>query len=108
MSPDAVISYSSEDAEIAQEIYRALGAKGIRCWIAPNDVPTGQEYAEAIMQALDEAKVLVLIFTANANRSRFVPREVERAFSKRLSIIQYRLEPVEPSRALELFVSPSQ
>ena len=108
MAADVVISYSSKDSELAQNLYRQLHECGIHCWIAPNDIPPGQEYLKAITEALNAAQVLVLVFSSNVNQSRYVPLEVERAYSKGLAIIPYRVQNVAPSPALDLIVSAMQ
>ena len=51
---------------------------------------------------------MVLIFSRNANSSPNVRREVERAVSKGLTLIPFRIENVEPSDAFELFLSLPQ
>ena len=104
MAHDAVISYSSRDKLQADAICNRLESRGIRCWIAPRDVGLG-EYAESIVNAIEEAKVMVLVFSANADQSPQVRREVERAVSKGTTIVPVRIEDAEMSKALELYVS---
>lgn len=48
---------------------------------------------------------MVLVFSSNANQSKFVLNEVERALSKGLTIIPFRIEDVLPSKDMEFFVS---
>lgn len=104
MAHDAVISYSSRDKLQADAICNRLESRGIRCWIAPRDVGLG-EYAESIVNAIEEARVMVLVFSANADQSPQVRREVERAVSKGTTIVPVRIEDAEMSKALELYVS---
>jgi hypothetical protein len=104
MAHDAVISYSSKDKLQANAICNRLESRGIRCWIAPRDVGLG-EYAESIVDAIEEARVMVLVFSSNADGSPQVRREVERAVSKGTTIVPVRIEDAEMSKALELYVS---
>ena len=67
MPHDVFISYASEDACAAEPIRKILETQGIKCWIAPRDVPKGLEYAEAIIDTIRSSQVLVLIFSAQAN-----------------------------------------
>jgi uncharacterized protein with WD repeat len=102
---DVFISYSSHDKPTADAACAALEASGIRCWIAPRDMSPGQQYGEAIIDAIENAKVFVLILSGSANTSPQISREVERAVSKGLVIVPVRIEDVAPSRNLEYFVS---
>src|SRR2546423_6538641 len=95
------ISYSSEDKAIGEEVCRFLEAKGIACWIAPRDVTPGKNYGAAIVDAIDECSVFVLILSDKSNQSGQVAREVERAASNNDVIIPFRVENVQPSRNLE-------
>lgn len=105
MAKFVFISYSKDDAPQAEQICQLLGKEGIHCWIAPRDVSPGKPYGEQIIQAISDADALVLVLSPSANASRFVRSEVERGFSKGKSVIPIRLERVEPSLGLELFVS---
>ena len=103
MAHDVVISYSSKDKLQADAICHRLEERGIRCWIAPRDVGLG-EYAASIVEAIEAARVMVLVFSAHANESHHVRREVERAVSKGATIVPVRLEDTEMSKSLELYV----
>ena len=69
---------------------RHVREHGIRCWIAPRDVPAGSEWAEAIIDAIEHAIVMVLIFSTHSNESRQVRREIELAVSRGLTIMPIR------------------
>jgi len=102
---DVFISYSSQDKPTADAACATLEGAGVRCWIAPRDIPPGTDYGESIVNALEDAKVFVLIFSKNANASPQIKREVERAVSKGIAIIPVRIEDVVPSKTLEYFIS---
>jgi hypothetical protein len=87
MSHDAFISYSTHDKAAADATCAALEGSGIRCWIAPRDIVPGAEWGEAIIEGINHCRVLILIFSANANDSPQIRREVERAVSKGVPII---------------------
>lgn len=57
MAHDVFISYASEDLT-ADAACHALEARGIRCGIAPRDVPPGRAYPEALVDAIQGAKVI--------------------------------------------------
>jgi len=102
------LSYASQDAEIANTVCRELESRGIPCWIAPRDVAPGALYADAIVRAINESKVLLIVLSQSAVASSHVGREVERAASKRKPIIAFRVDIATLSPELEYFLSNSQ
>jgi hypothetical protein len=105
MAHDVFISYASDDKPMADAVCAALEARRIRCWIAPRDVLPGQEYAAALVEAIYEAELMVLVFSSSANDSPHVMREVERAASKGIPIVPFRIEDVPPSTSMEYYIS---
>ncbi|MDX1621616.1 MAG: toll/interleukin-1 receptor domain-containing protein, partial [Nitriliruptorales bacterium] len=104
---DVFICYAAADEAAAQSVCSALEAEGVSCWIAPRDVVPGYSYARAIIEAIATSKLLVLVLSSDANRSPHVMRELERATSRDVPILPYRIEDVVPSPALEYFISSS-
>lgn len=105
MSLDVFLSHSNVDKVFADAICHRLEAADIRCWVAPRDIRPSEDWAEAIINAMDQAKMLVLIFSASANNSPQVRREVERAVNKGLIVLPFRIENVPLSKSLEYFIS---
>jgi ABC-type amino acid transport substrate-binding protein len=105
MPYDAFISSCSEDKKIADAVCGTLEANKIRCWIAPRDVGAGRTWGSAIVEAIGESAVMVVIFSKHSNGSPQVMREIERAVHKGVSIIPFRVENVVPSKDLEYFIS---
>jgi hypothetical protein len=86
------VSYASHDTEVANTVCRELESHGIRCWIAPRDVAPGALYADAIVRAINESNVLVIVLSKSAVGSSHVGREIERAASKHKQIIALRID----------------
>lgn len=105
MAHDVFISLSSHDKPISDAVCAGLEAHRIRCWVAPRDIAPGAEWAESIIEAINEARCMVLVFSGHANASPQVRREVERAVSKGIPVIPVRIEDVPPSKTLEYFIS---
>ena len=105
MAHDAFISYSSKDKATADAACALLEAAGVRCWIAPRDIRPGSDWGESIIDAIAGSRVMVLIFSAHANQSPQVRREVERAVNKGVVIVPFRIENVAPCKSLEYFIS---
>jgi hypothetical protein len=104
MAFDTFISYSSKDKTTADMTCAALESAGVRCWIAPRDIRAGIEYAAGIMEGIDSCRIMILIFSSNANASPQVHRELERAVSKGLTIIPFRIEDITPTSAMEYYL----
>lgn len=105
---DAFVSHAVADAAAARRLCAQLEAAGLRCWIAPRDIPAGQHYAEVIDDALRQSRTLVLLMSAAALASPHVLRELERAVHHRARVLPVRLEPVEPQRAFSYLLSGCQ
>src|SRR5215831_1275891 len=108
MSADIFISHSSKDATIAKTICGALEKRGLACWIASRDVSPGQNFQEAIVLAIRAVKVMVLVFSDNANNSDEIKKELALASRYNLVVIPARVEDVVPSPAFELELSTRQ
>jgi TolB-like protein/Tfp pilus assembly protein PilF len=107
VAADVFISYASADKTAADGICAALERDGIVCWIAPRDVTPGAFYADAIVQAINSARVLVVVLSLNSAGSQHVLREVERASAKRRSLVAFRLDGTPLPTGLEYFLSAS-
>jgi len=81
MAHDVFLSYSAADKDTALAVLAGLEKQGIRCWIAPRDIPAGSEYGQQIVDAVKACRVFVVVFSTGANASPHVRREVERAVS---------------------------
>jgi hypothetical protein len=105
MAHDVFISHSSQDKIMADTVCAILERNNIRCWVAPRDIAPGADWMESIMEALNECRAVVLIFSKSANESRQIKREINRAIDKGLPIIPFRIENVMPTGAMEYSIS---
>jgi len=105
MGHDVFLSYAAADKAAAFAVLKGLEDQRIRCWIAPRDIPPGAEYGQQIVDALKGCSVFVVIFSAAANGSPHVRREVERAVSMDRTIVPFRVEDVAPTGAMEYCLS---
>jgi TIR domain len=99
------ISYASEDSEVANRLCSALESAGSPCWIAPRDVRAGEPCAASSVEAINACRMVLLVLTKNAIESPHVFREVERASSKKRSILSIHLDPTTLPPELEYFLS---
>lgn len=105
MAHDVFISYSTKDKPTADAVCNTLEGHGVRCWVAPRDILPGMEWSEAIIDAIEGSRVMLLVFSKNANESPQVRREVERAVGKGVAVVPLRIQDVPMHKALEYFVS---
>ena len=105
MPHDVFISHSRHNSDVASEICKVLEEAGIQCWMAPRDIVAGRNWGASIVQAIGASRLLVLVFSAHSNTSPQVLREVERAVSRNVTVLPYRIEQVEPSPELEYYLS---
>ena len=105
---DVFVSYASPDAALAAALVEVLEASRLSCWIAPRDVTPGAMYADGIMRAINDAKVVALVLSEHSTVSAHVGREIERASAKHRPIIALRIDSAPLTPALEYFLSESQ
>jgi len=99
VSAPIFISYSSKDQAIAETLCRALEVRGQNCWIACRDVHPGENFQEAIVRALRSAKIMLLVFTSNANNSDEIKKELVLAGRHQVTVMPVRVEDVVPNDA---------
>lgn len=92
MNHDVFISYSSQDMEAAQAVCHVFEQNGIRCWMAPRDIPPGADYGDVIEKAILVCKVVVVLFSETASSSQWVKGELNIAFEEQKTIIPFRLD----------------
>ena len=105
MAHDVFISYSHEDHTVANAAVATLESHGIRCFIAPRDILAGSDWGEAIIDAIEEARAMVLILSSHSNESDQIKREVERTVHQGIAVLPFRIEDIVPSKTLEYFIS---
>lgn len=105
MAHDVFISHSAQNREVADAVCAALEKAAIRCWVAPRDVRPGRSFPGEITRAIQQSKVMLLIFSSYSNDSEQVLREVQLATDSRLPIIRFRLEDVALTDDLRYFLS---
>lgn len=105
MDKKVFISHSSKDKTIADQICEAIENNGIGCWIAPRDVPYGNEWAGEITKALREASICIFLFSKNSNQSKQVAKEIQIAIDNEVVIIPIRIDNVEMNDVLTYYLA---
>ncbi len=110
MAHDVFISYAGEDGKVAEAVRRTLEDEGIKCWIAPRDVPIGTNYEDAIIDAICVSRVMILIISEHSNKSPHVKREIQNACleDSPTQILPLRVDAVPLNKALRYYLSSLQ
>jgi WD40 repeat protein len=104
MAHDVFISYSARDKAVADAVCATLESRKIRCWIAPRDVVAGERWVGALIDAIGQSRVFVLVFSDGANRSPQVLNELGEAVERGIPIIPFRIEDVPPSKEMGYYI----
>jgi hypothetical protein len=105
LAHDVFISHSSKDKAIADAVCAALEAAGIRCWIAPRDIRSGQKWPEAIVNAITSSRVMVLIFSAHSNNSEDVANELTLAMNSRVIVVPFKIDEIAPKGVMQYYLT---
>lgn len=99
------ISFATPDKVVADAICAALENSGISCWIAPRDIVPGTTWPEAIMNAIEQTSIMVIVVSEHSNNSPQVLREVSQGVHFQSAIIPFRIADVVLSKDFKYFFS---
>lgn len=99
------ISYSSKNKTVADAVCHILEENGIPCWIAPRNVVPGEGFGGNIVKAIRQCSLMILIYSADSNRSSHVANEVDRAFSANKTIIPFAMDDTPMNDDFDYYLS---
>ncbi len=102
---DVFISYSSLDKKVVEGLCAYLEQHKIRCFVAYRDIPIATPWPPYIAEALNESRMMVVVFSGNFNRSEEVDRELTMASKKKMPILTFRLSDEEFMGSKEYYLS---
>ncbi|MBE6734650.1 MAG: TIR domain-containing protein [Ruminococcaceae bacterium] len=102
------ISYSTKDADIANQLRHILETNGIPCWMAPKSIPAGSDYGTEIPKAIKNCKVFLLLLSSSSQTSEWVPKEVGLAIGKGKVVIPFQIDNAAISDAFDFYLTNSQ
>jgi hypothetical protein len=91
---DIFISYKREDRDRVEPLARALEREAFSVWWDP-ELPIGQSYASSIRAALNEARVVIPVWTSSSVHSEWVQEEATHG-KRRGVLFPVRLDAVDP------------
>lgn len=106
--PDVFISYSSKQIDIAKNVFNSITQAGLSCWMAPESIPTGSSYQEEIPLALNRVTSLLLLLTPDAEKSRWVQKEVGTAIGANKKIYPLQLTPFHLNKNFRFLLEGEQ
>ena len=92
---DVFISYSREDKDKVTALAERLRASGVPVWMDVGGIDAATMWSEEIVNALDSAKVLLLMVTPAAVNSHNVAKEVILTSERKGHILPVHLEPTQ-------------
>ena len=99
MTAPVFVSHSSRDLKPVRALVDALEKRGVACWISERDIAAGDNYGDFIVDAIEKAGAMVLVFSGAANDSDEIKKEVALASQRRITVVPVRIEDVAPSKA---------
>ena len=102
------ISYSTKNQKIANALCEYLEQQGVRCWIAPRDIPSASNYAGEITRAIKSCERFLLVYSKDAGKSEHVKNEINLAINNARPILPYCLDNSPYDDDLEYYLSTKQ
>ncbi|HLJ19019.1 MAG TPA: toll/interleukin-1 receptor domain-containing protein, partial [Stellaceae bacterium] len=101
---EVFVSYARSDKERVLELAGKLRAAGVSLWLDTSGLDAAALWGEQIVNALESAKVLLLMVTESAVESKNVAREVMLVSERNGNILPVHLEPtaIPPSLKYQL------
>ncbi|MGL4728264.1 MAG: toll/interleukin-1 receptor domain-containing protein, partial [Bosea sp. (in: a-proteobacteria)] len=99
---DLFVSYATSDArEIAENVVVDMERRGLKCWIAPRNIPAGtKSWAAEIVRAIRDCDNFLLLLSEAANVSEEIEKELSEAARHRKTVFVIRISDIEPSDGL--------
>lgn len=98
-SIDVFVSYARRDIEFVTKFVQVLRSVGLRVWM-DSAIPLGAEWRAAIVDALHQSRLMLLVHSREAERSGEVAKELAVAASRRMLIVPVRVQNVIPTGAM--------
>lgn len=99
MTAPVFVSHSSRDLKSVRALVEALEARGVPCWMSERDIAAGDNYGDSIVDAIERASAMVLVFSSAADNSDEIKKEIALASQRRITVVPVRIEDVTPSKA---------
>lgn len=86
------VSYSTHDLQNVSQLQQSLAGTGVEVFVAEHSVAASEPLSARISSAIAECDLFVLIWSANAKVSDWVPQEIGKAHSLQKTILPLVLD----------------
>jgi len=100
-----IISYSKDQKNIAKKLVSKLESDGFTCWIEPRDLQGSTDKNKAFTEAVNNAQIMILIFSTLADKTEELILQYDTAFDKEKKIIPFIVTDVEKSLTVQYFLN---
>jgi hypothetical protein len=104
MKQDVFISYSDKDRSEVERICTYLENYGIKCFIAFRDIPITAVWAGEITEAVEQCKLMLIIYSENSNNSKQVDREIELCSEADKPMLIFRLTNLDYNKTKKYYL----
>lgn len=108
MEHDVFISYSMKNKTTADKICHVLEQNNLKCWIAPRNITSGKNYSQEIIEGIESAKSVVLVYSHYSLESELVQNETNVAFSNNIPILSFVIEDILPDEDMDYYLKITQ
>lgn len=105
-SHDIFISYSKKDSAIVHKYVDLLRSYGYKVWMDTSSLPSGHEFAEKIVEAIENTKVFLFFSSKNSNDSQWTQGEVIAAINSHKVIVPIKIDNSPFGRKIMLMMLP--
>ncbi len=95
------ISYSRKDLAFVKTLHRQLESRGLTAWFDQMDIPPGDQWREAIVRAITDCKIFLLVLSPAAVHSKHVRKELDLAERRNKTVVPVVWEHTALPAALE-------
>jgi hypothetical protein len=108
MTKEIFISYSRRDQEFVTRLASDLDAQVAGVWFDQSDIQLGEKWYDEIMEGIRDCKAFVLVLSPDADKSRYVHEEVNKALELGKTIFPVIYRPAEWSDEFRTLVKETQ
>lgn len=92
---DVMISYSTRQQLIADDVCHLLKEKGYDVWMAPDSIPAGQSYDNEIFAAIENSSLVLFLMSEASLCSVWCKAELKYAVNTNKRVLPVRIDDVE-------------
>lgn len=87
MQFDVFITYNNKDQRLAEALCASFEKSGIKCFLGCRDITMGQVYSTASLKALEECRMLLVVYSQNYSTTPQINREIEKATKNDIPVL---------------------